>query len=136
MPETITLQGATLVGGPGVGSDGSVFPSGFSDIKLDLNPAQKSYQVTSGRQLANINAPVTPQALSGIGAGQSVTQATTLYMRSISPFLVAVTYTGVAGAQSFPLLGLLILEVNPANPITGVTVVGAGQLEYLAVGPQ
>ena|ERR1700729_236133 len=135
MSETITMQGSALTAGPNLCSDGSVFPSGATSIQLDLNPAQKGYQVGTGRQLLNVNTQ-SPQALSGIGAGQTVTQATTLYMRSVSPFTVQVTYTGVSGTQPIPLNGLLVLEANPSNPITAVTVVGSGQLEYGAWGNQ
>jgi hypothetical protein len=135
MSETVTIQGSAISSGPSPVSDGSVFPAGATGIPIDLNPAQKTYNVSTGRQTPAINSTNAPQTLSGIGAGQTVTTAHTLYMRTTGVMTVVITYQTL-GAESIPLSGLLLLEADPNRLITGVTVQGAGQLEFQAWGAQ
>lgn len=136
MAEAVQLQGSSLMAGPTVANDGSTFPSGSTIIPLDFTPAQKTYQVTSGRQLIQINSPSTFATLPGIGAGGSVTQVSTLYLRTNSPFIFRATYQNGAPQQLQYVYGLWIAEFDPSKPLVLLEVQGAGQVEYLAVGNQ
>jgi hypothetical protein len=132
--EVVQLVNSQLVAGPPTVGDGSSFPAGQSVIPLDLVQVQKSYAVTTGRQLQNISSPSAYVVLPQLGSTGAVTQAHTLYMRSVAPFLVQLTQFGLTALQTLKLNGLLILEVDPAAYVTAIQVQGSGQLEWLAVG--
>jgi hypothetical protein len=137
--EAIQLVNAQLQAGPPTVGDGSVFPSGQTNIPLDLNPTpQKPYAVSTGRQLANVSSPNSLQTLPGIGTGSTVTQGHTLYMRTNGSFLVALTMNGIAGGavQEFQLAGLVVLEFDQNKYLTLLQVQGTGTIEYLVVGNQ
>jgi hypothetical protein len=136
LAEVIQLQPATLMAGPSTSNDGSVFPSGNTIIPLDLIPVQKPYVVSTGRQLPTVQSSGGFTALSGVGAGQSVTQAHTVYVRTQSPFMFRVTYLGDAVPKVRYTSGLWIEEVDPTHPVTLLEVQGTGQVEYLCVGNQ
>lgn len=136
MAEVIQLQPATLMAGPSTSNDGSVFPSGNTIIPLDLAPAQKPYVVSTGRQLPMVQSPSGFQALAGIGATSSVTQAHTVYVRTQAPFMFRVTYLGDATPKVRYTSGLWMEEADPSHPIVLLEAQGTGQVEYLAVGNQ
>jgi hypothetical protein len=133
MGEAIQLGNATLVAGPLTTSTDSPFPSGIGTVPLSLTPQQKPYAVSTGPQLANVNSPSAPVALNGVGSGQAVTQCHTLYLRTASPMVLSLTPNG-GTAQTIKIYGLVVLEFDPANPVTAVSIQGSGQVEYLCVG--
>lgn len=138
MSDAAVIQGS-IVAGPAGCTDTATFPGGISNVPaLAFNPPQKGYNVSTGLQSPNVNSPSSFQTLSGIGTGQTVTQASMLYLRTTTPVLVEVTMNGVDGgtAQVLSVSGLLVLEPGPSNYITAVAVQGQGQVEYMAVGLQ
>lgn len=132
MSEQLQLTGgAALQGGPSSVCDGTGgFPSAAVNVPLSLLPSCKQYVVSSGPQLANVNSPSAPGALS-IGA---VTQAHTIYLRTNVPMVFSITYTGNATPQLTYVNGMVIIEVDPAHYVTAIAVQGVGQAEYLCVG--
>jgi hypothetical protein len=133
--EVIQLGNATLQAGPASSSADSPFPSGQATIPLALFPIAKSYSVGTGPQLQNVSSPNAPVALPGIGASGPVTQAHTLYLRTQVPMVVSLTKNG-GSAQTVNVLGLLLVEFDPNNPLVALAVQGTGQVEFLAVGNQ
>jgi hypothetical protein len=127
---------ATLSAIPTCG-DGS-FPSGMTTIPLALNPPNKPYAVTTGDQIANVNSPSVFVALGGIGAGGSVTLATTLMVRTSTSIALQLTQNnGGSGTNTITLgslSGLFIWEAPTGWEIEGVSVKGSGTIEYWAGG--
>jgi hypothetical protein len=127
---------AELVAGPAQISN-SFFPSGTTTIPFGLQPNPKGYSVDTGPQRPLINSPNAFQTLSGIGSGQSVTQASTFYLRTGGlPFQVRLTYLGDATPKVMYVSGVLLLEPPQQSPLTLVEVQGGGQIEYWASGLQ
>ena len=129
----VQLQ-ALLTVGPAAVSD-SFFPSATTQIPIFLNPAPKSYAVDTGPQRPNVNAP-SFAALSGIGAGQTVTKASFLYFRSTSPFQLRLTYDGDATAKIRYVNGVVMEEFDPTHCLTLLEILGSRQVEYWACGQQ
>ena len=141
MGANLTLTG-TLVEGPQLASD-DAFPSGVTSIPFELNTGDcpKPVQASTGRQLVTLASPSAYVQLSGVGAGQSVTQAATVYMRVRSgAFLFRVTYnaTPTPIVSVLPSAGLFIHEadVGSASWITKLEVQGQGVIEFYASGQQ
>jgi hypothetical protein len=132
--DTIQLGEATLLAGPSEVCEGDTFPAGGTTIPLALLGTWKPYVVDSGRQLYNVASPAAFVPLNGVGASGPVTQAHTLYLRVLAPVQVQLTYFGVVSAQVVYLSGLLLVEPDPAHPVTAVAVMGTAQVEFLAVG--
>lgn len=126
---------AILTVGPAAVSD-SFFPSGTSTVPLFLNPSPKQYNVDTGPQRPQVNSPNTYAALSAIGAGQTVTQASLLVFRSNVPVKLRLTYLGDAVPYIRYVNGLVIEEFDPSHPLTLLEMQGAGQVEYWACGLQ
>jgi hypothetical protein len=136
LPCVSLCPGSGLYAGPNDVCEGSGgFPAGSTPIPLELLPCSKPYLVSTGASLINIASPASLYALPGVGTAGNVTQAHTLYLRTNVPVIVALTFLGGASAQQLNVNGLLIIEADPAHPITGVSVQAAqAQVEYLAVG--
>lgn len=135
MSSSVSLGGSSqLIAGPQLACvDGIPFPGGIDTIPLQLTPSDKPYGVSTGRQTPNLNSPsaATPLAMG------AVTNATLLYLRAPGGVLVSISYLSLtAPVQPQPVLGTLLLEANPTNPITSVSVQGVGQIEWEAWGPQ
>lgn len=130
---------AALTAGPSAQSDSGSFPGGTTNIPFTLNPPQKAYNVDTGKNLANVQSPNAYAALGAIGAGGPVTQASLLYLRTVVPVLVQITVL-ISNAPvviaGIPVNGLLVLEFPTNQPLTGVAVQGAAQVEYYAAGNQ
>jgi len=126
---------AQLVIGPGQVSD-SYFPSGSTTIPIFLNPTPKTYAVDTGPQRPQVNSPSAFVALSGIGSGQTVTQASYFYFRCQTPVQLKITYLGDATQYIRYVNGVVMEECDPTHPITSVQIQGSGQVEYWACGLQ
>jgi hypothetical protein len=124
-----------LVAGPAMVSD-SFFPSGTSTIQLSTAPSPKQYAVDTGPQRPLVNSPSSFQTLSGIGAGQTVTMASFLYFKSLTPVQLRLTYSGDATPKVRYTNGNVIEEFDPAHPLTLLEIMGSGQVEYWACGLQ
>lgn len=135
----LSLTG-TLVEGPPTACD-DAFPAGSTDIPFELNTGACGKQVgaSTGRQLLTLNSPAAFVTLSGVGPGQTVTQALTAYLRvRTGGFQFRVTYNGFGVPALLPSSGLFIHEADQTQNayITKIEVQGAGQLEYYASGLQ
>lgn len=137
MSEIIQLgAGAVIQAGPGDVVDQGTFPSDVASIPLSLVGAIKPYIVSTGVQLYNWNTTLFT-ALPGVGSAGPVTQAHTLYMRTVVYMKVRLTYQNDASPHITYVLGMLLLEFDPGNnPVVLVEAIGAGQLQMLAVGNQ
>lgn len=127
-------DGATLQAGPPVCCEGTPPPGGSDFAPLALLPVCKQYLVSTGRQQVQLNAPSAPQAMPGLGTGSTVQAAHTLYLRASAPVSVVVTYSGVSSPTPQKVYGLMIIEADPSNPITGLAIQGSGALEWAAFG--
>jgi hypothetical protein len=136
----MTLQAqlaATITSGPASVTD-QQFPSGVNTISFGFNPPQKQYAVATGA-VVTVNSPSAPVAIEAIGSGGQVTQGLTLYMRALTPLTLVATITNPAGGtftSTIPLGGACILELPSNAPLIGLTVQGAGTLEYWCSGTQ
>jgi hypothetical protein len=124
----------TLIVNPGI--DAGSFPAGISNVPLSLLPCSKPFAVSTGDQVANVN-NVALAALGGIGAGGPVTKAHTLYLRSAAAMQVQLTLsndgTGTTTA-TVNVNGTMLIETATGYEVQGVSVLGVGVLEYLALG--
>lgn len=101
---------------------------------LHLTPPNKPAVVSTGVMSRVVNAG-TFIPLSGVGPTDAVTAATLLYMRSAdSTTAMQVRLTFGAVQSVIPLLGVLLIELDPSTPLTSLEVQGVGTLEYLATG--
>jgi hypothetical protein len=126
---------ATLIAGPQQVQD-TQFPSATVNIPFGLLPTTKAYNVDTGTQTPQVNSPSVFVTLSGIGTGQTVTQALTLYVRCLIPMQIRLTFSGDATPKVIYLQGVLLLEASVAAPITLLEAMGAGQVEFWASGNQ
>jgi len=104
-------------------------------IPFTLTPSTKPYNVDTGRNNAQVNNPSAYGALAGVGAGSTVTQATTLYVRTSTTMLLRLTF-GSTVLADIPILGVFVMEFDPSKPLTLLEVKGAGAVEYYAAGSQ
>src|ERR1700741_2715507 len=111
----LTLNG-TLIGGPPSIGDCS-FPSGTTKITFGLCPSQKRALALSGPQVRTINSPSSYIPLDGVGTGETVTQAETLYLRTTVPILVRITTFSSGGdvVSVIPVQGVLLMEFDPSR---------------------
>ncbi len=68
------------------------------------------------------------------GPGVTVTQVFFLYLRTSAPIEIEITQNG--SPRLVEVNGLMILEADTLNPITGLRAKGSGVIEYFAAGPQ
>ncbi len=132
----VTLQG-TLLAGPAKGSSAG-FPTGLVNAEFTLRPSSKGAAV-SVYDVRNLSSPSGFLTLRGVGAGETVTQATTLYLRTESPMQVRLTYDDGSGGSRTATLdveGLCILEAPSTKFIKLLEASGVGVVEYFASGNQ
>lgn len=135
---------ATLTETPQGASDGSQFPSASTTIPFGLNtsPNAKPVQASTGRILRQINSPSAFVQLDGVGTGDAVTQASTVYLRVRTPAWQArITFNNPANVMSpivsvLPIAGVLLLEPDYASGffVTKVEIQGSGSVELYASG--
>jgi len=138
--DSVTLLGNLTAGPQGVCEGG--FPSGVLQVAFGLagscpgagtKPAGKKFWSSF-----SVNSPVAFVALDGVGSGQSVTQANTLYLRTTAQMLVRMTFADPAGGPDIvsvvTVKGILILEPSDAGYLKLLEAQGAGTIEYFASG--
>ncbi len=133
MSNSVQCSGS-VVAAPSATSD-TTFPAGTDDIPFNLNPSSKPYNVSTGN-VVNVNSPAAMVAIPGIGVAPGpVTQGQFLFLRTTTPMKVQKTY-GATVIGPEPWSGLMIIEMDPNNPLTGLSVQGAGTVEYWVCGLQ
>ncbi|HUU43034.1 MAG TPA: hypothetical protein VMX57_04605 [Planctomycetota bacterium] len=138
--DSVTLLGNLTAGPQGVCEGG--FPSGVLQVAFGLagscpgagtKPALRKFWTSQ-----DVNSPSSFAGLDGVGVGQSVTQANTLYLRTTTAMLFRLTFADPAAGPDFvsviPVKGLLILEPSEAGYLKLLEVQGAGKVEYFASG--
>jgi hypothetical protein len=138
----IRVTGSLTVGPPCACDGGdSSYGNGVSNIGLSLFPCPKSSQVDTGVNRRMVNSPTAFIPLSGVGPSDNVTQGDTLYVRSVSPVLIQVTFYNpnlpmTPWVSVIPLQGMLLIEPPQNSYVMGLAVQGTGQIEYLVSGQQ
>ena len=134
---TVSFQGE-IEARPQIVSD-TTFPGGRTDISLILTPTAKQAGVMTGVALRTISSPLAYVALTGVGASDTVTQANFLYLRTNAPMLVRLTFEDGANPDIVaivPVFGVFVYEVDVSRYLKLVEVLGSGQVEWFASGPQ
>ena len=138
---TLNLTG-TLVSSPPSSCDAPAFPSAMTSVPFTLLCNPKSSNVDTGAKTRQLNSPSAFVTLTGVGAGDDVTQADTIYARSRTPGIqLRVTFNNPLGAaivSVLPLAGLYIHEPDAGSLYyaTKIEAQGIGTLEYFASGTQ
>lgn len=138
---TVTLLGTLTAGPQGVCEGG--FPAGVLQLPFGLagscpgagtKPSAKRFWSTIG-----INTP-SPAfiTLDGVGAGQSVTRANLLYLRTIIPMKIRLTMADPAGGPDIVSIltpqGLVIVEFQDSGYLKLLEAQGVGSIELLVSG--
>lgn len=138
---SVTLLG-TLTAGPQGACEGG-FPSGVLQLQFGLagscpgagtKPAARKFWTNT-----NVNTP-SPAfiTLDGIGTGQSVTKANTLYLRTTAQLKLRATFADPAGGPDIvaiiPNQGLWIAEFPDLGYLKLLEAQGVGGIEYAAFG--
>ncbi len=136
MSNVVTFAGRLLAGPPK--SSTSSFPTGLSNATFELKPPNKTATVATGIQTPSVNSASAFVELSGVGAGQTVTQGTFLYLRTTSKMLVRITQAGDSGdvVSTMYVDGLFAQEFPAANYMKLLEAQGTGVVEYFASGNQ
>lgn len=134
----LKLSGS-LTGGPAAVMDGS-FPATTWLVSLGFaQGCSKEFGAASGVLTRQVASPGAFIALSGVGSTDAVTQANALYFKCNSPMQLRVTFHPLSGPDYksvIPVSGPMVLETPDDQYITGLEVMGAGPIEYLATGLQ
>ncbi len=140
---TVTLAGTITVGPQGICEGG--FPAGLLQLPFGLGsglgscggskPAARKFW--SHSEVASQNAYV---ALDGVGTGESVTRANTLYLRTTAAVLLRLTLADPAGGPDIvsvvPMQGLWIQEFGNQGYLKLLEVQGTAGIEYFVSGDQ
>lgn len=138
----LSLTGKLVESPPTACDYPSPVPSAVTTVPFTLNCNPKSSNVSTGAKTRNVLSPAAFVQLSGVGAGDDVTQADTVYARVKSGlFQLRVTYNNPPGSpivSVLPFAGLIILEPDAGNGyyVTKLEVQGTGVIEYFASGQQ
>lgn len=137
---SVTLLGTLTAGPHGVCEGG--FPSGLLQVSFGLfgscpgagtKPAAKKFWTNT-----DVNSPSVFVALDGVGAGQSVTKANTLYLRTTAQMKVRFTLADPSGGPDIvsilPLQGLHISEYPSLGYLKLMEAMGVGGVEYFVSG--
>lgn len=139
----VSLAGAVLQAQPGSqGQDQASFPSGALSVPFELVQNPKLANVDTGVMRPNVQSPNAPATMQGVGASPApVTAGHTLYLRTATQFMVQFITQNPAGGgnitgTALPLMGLCVWEFPPNGQLVGLTLQGAGQVEYYVAGNQ
>jgi hypothetical protein len=127
------LDGSLQAGPPAV-TEGT-FPASTFSVPIALTPNPKGYLVSDATLSRRINS-VPWIALSGLGATDSVTEASTIYLRSDSPLDVRITQSidDVLVVSTSRLHGTLLREFPSSDPATLVEVKGNATIDFYVQG--
>lgn len=130
----IDLQGA-LIGGPPSGGD--TFPASTFSVPLRMRTTPKGFGVATGVLTRLVASPAAFVALSGVGSGDTVTQADVLYFKPSGPVdLRLTTDDGVGGnvVAVVPIDGITMIEFPTSKFLKLLEVQGSATVEYFASG--
>lgn len=136
MSDVLLLSGQLNLGPKAV--DESSFPAGLLSVSLTLAQGEngKDAKVHSAhvRELSGggyVN-------LRGVGAGESVTKGTFLYLRASSEMLVRITTFDAGGdvVAIIPVKGTVIIEFDANKYLKLIEASGSGTIEHLVTGSE
>lgn len=136
MASSVNFSGSIIAGPIGSGDCG--FPSGVTNISFTSLPPLKAASA-SGYQSKVVNSPSAFVELTGVGTGETVTQANFLFLRTSSPMQVRLTMNPSSGSDVVSILfiqGVHILELPSLNYLKLLEAQGVGTIEYFVSGNQ
>ena len=139
MANTVKITGQLTLGSQQACD--SAFPAGLLQLSFGLVggcPGTKAAPVST-YHTPNLNSPSAFATLDGVGSGESVTKANTLYFFSKTPVQLRLTTDdGLGGSvvATVPVYGLVLLEFPDTMFLKLLEAKGTGQLEYVASGNQ
>ena len=117
----VDLEGS-IVSSPGTSSDGTSVPTATQTIPLRTTFSPRPWQVEAGPNARQITSPSAYVTLSGVGATDTVTKGTFLYVRSNAPVNVRLTMVNMQGGSPVVsvvnLYGTLIQEFPDTGQLT------------------
>jgi hypothetical protein len=132
---SIVRVSATLAADPPSTGDSS-FPSSSTTIPFGLTGGINGKQAAAqtGAQSRLIASPSAFVELDGVGVNNTVPKGDTHYLRTSVVMSVRLTFLDLSTAV-IPVKGVLLIEYDPANPLTLLEVKGSGQVEWFVSGP-
>jgi hypothetical protein len=133
MSNVVTVKGTLLAGPPKSSCNG--FPSGLVNAAFELTPPNKVAAVSCYGS-PNVNSPSSFVELDGVGAGNTVTQGTFLYIRTVGAMTIRITQGSGGGAvvSTLNVQGLYMQEFPAGTPLTLLEAQGVGVIEYFVSG--
>lgn len=127
-----------LTAGPQAAGDS--FPSANMTAQLKAKNNDRGFNAATGvlQRRLSVSSP-TYAALSGVGASDTVTKGTFLYLKSDGPILIRLTHDdGVGGNTTviLPLEGMTVIEFQDTKYLKLLEAQGSALLEYFVCGPQ
>jgi hypothetical protein len=113
-------------------------PQGVSQTPISLNPPTKQSAVQTGLRHKSLSSPSGYQTISGLGTGDDVTTADTIYVKTDAPILLRVTQVNPAGGTTVSVLNLFgtyLQEFRSDGLATLLEAEGTADLEVLISGP-
>lgn len=145
MQQVLQLSGSLSVTPPSVtgttlaASPNGTVPAGASQVPLVLNPPTKQSAVQTGIRHKSLNSSGGMQVISGLGTGDDVTTADTLYIKTDAPITLQLTTQNPAGGSALvsvvPLGGSAVWEFPFGGYLIGLSAQGVANLEILISGP-
>ena len=129
---TLTLSG-NLVSGPKSGSDAASLPRSVTTIPLLTLAATLGWTVESGTSTRVVASPSSFVVLSGVGATDTVTKAKFLLLFTSAPIDVKFTLED-ASTPVITINGVSIIQFSDSKRLTGLSVQGAGTVEWYLCG--
>lgn len=134
MSDSIALAGSIVLGSQGGGCGPAIGTLNLSFTSYPpTKPAAASFNASK-----QVNSPISFATLDGIGAAESVTQGTLLFLSTTSPMDIEIT-TATSGPDNvavIPVQGTLIIEFPVNKYLKGLRAQGVGIVSYLATGNQ
>jgi hypothetical protein len=136
---TLTQLPSSVVGTTTSVSPLGLIPAFTRQVALVTTPSPKQSAKCGGGNKTNSSAYGTYVTLSGLGATDDVTTADFLYLKTDAPMQVQLTLQNLGGSGTItsvvPVYGMMVLEFPPSGYLTGLSVAGAGDVEYMVSGP-
>ena len=134
----ISLDG-TITSGPPTSVPPGATPAATDTIPLSTLATPKGWNVVTGPNSRNVASSFgTFSTLSGLGAADSVTQGTFLYLRASAPLQLRMTQANLAGGADIvsvhQVTGPLVQEFPDAGYLKLLEVSGTATVEWLVSG--
>lgn len=139
MPGQVSEQGSTITISPSGGvSDAGTLPTTAQTVPFQLSPDPKPWNVQDGVNFRSINSSSSFVTLSGVGATDTVTNATFLYLRTNFSATVQLTMNKLGGGsplvEQIQVNGLLQIEFPQGGELTLLQIEGSGNVEWFVSG--